>query len=442
MQSKDSANRERLLELLADGPMKREALDQRLGWSQPTFSRRVRAWGDAIVVAGRGPATLYAARRSMDGVGDQVPLFELDARGQAEHVATLHPTRPAGFLVESHHADLQGGFFPDLPWFLDDQRPAGFLGRLLPRRFPEWPTDIGVWSGTHVLRWLVQHGGDEIGAFVVGEQALERAQRATARPLWAASERVERFPVLAEQALLEPAGSSAAGEQPKFLVKRLDPHGIPVATLVKFSPVRTAGDAVAQRMADLLVAEHLVHATLREAGRGGCWSDIIEAGGRIFLEVQRFDRTPAGRHGVLSLSVLDHQFVGRLRSWLDTAQHLEKLRILDANTVAEIAWRGFFGRCIANTDMHHGNLSLLARGTRIVGLAPSYDMLPMAFMPRHGNLVTPGFQAPTPLAAEAPFAEHARSLAIRVWQGVAAHALVSPSFQALAADIARRLADV
>ncbi|MEX0633795.1 HipA domain-containing protein [Serratia ureilytica] len=38
-----------------------------------------------------------------------------------------------------------------------------------------------------------------------------------------------------------------------------------------------------------------------------------------------------------------------------------------------------FGRVIANSDMHQGNLSFLWITQRPVMLAPLYDMLPMAF---------------------------------------------------------------
>lgn len=440
-----------LLRLLTGGPRGRRELDRTLGWSQPTFSRRVRALEREVLAVGRGPATRYAARRRIEGVGDRVALYELDEAGGARHAATLSPVYPRGYWVEAHTDDLDSGFFEDLPWFLFDLRPAGFLGRFLPKRHPEMPRDVTLWTGDHVMSWLVRHGGDEVGAFVLGEAALERArQRDRLDPPWTAGERAERFPRLAELALAEPVGSSAAGEQPKFLVRRVleRPRGARSRrevepevrdALVKFSPVRARGDVVAQRVADLLVAEHLTHEVLCGLGRAACSSQLLEAGGRVFLEVERFDRTALGRRGVVSFFAFDGEFVGRLHSWLDTARGLERLRRVDPGLVTEVAWRGFFGRCLANSDMHHGNLAFMTRGVRVLGLAPSYDMLPMSFMPRQGNLVTPAFLAPVPLADEVAVADSAREAAVTVWHAVSQHALVSKGFRKVAGEIAAQL---
>lgn len=468
--SEHDENAQALLRLLTGGPKGRRELDRNLGWSQPTFSRRVRTLQREVLTVGRGPATRYAARRRIEGVGEAVALYELDALGGARHAATLTPVYPRGYWVEGHTDDFESAIFEDLPWFLHDLRPAGFLGRFLPKRHPEMPRDVTLWSGDHVLSWLVRHGGDEAGAFVLGEAALERArQRDILDPPWPAHERAERFPRLAELALAEPVGSSAAGEQPKFLVRRdtggarsrarsgrdgtsgtESGHKAPRSrirsgpdhvrdALVKFSPIRTRGDAVAQRVADLLIAEHLTHEVLRGLGRAACSSLLIEAGGRVFLEVERFDRTGLGRRGVLSLFAFDAEFVGRLVSWLDTTRSLEPLGRVDADLTHEVAWRGFFGRCLADSDMHHGNLALMTRGTRVLALAPSYDMLPMQYMPRHGHLLTPPFLPPTPLADEVGVADSAREAAASVWLAVSQHALVSKGFRKLAAENANRL---
>lgn len=43
--------------------------------------------------------------------------------------------------------------YDDLPWFLFDLRPSGFLGRFVPMRHPELglPVDIRAWSAEHLL---------------------------------------------------------------------------------------------------------------------------------------------------------------------------------------------------------------------------------------------------------------------------------------------------
>jgi hypothetical protein len=73
--------------------------------------------------------------------------------------------------------------------------------------------------------------------------------------------RARQYPALADAAIAgDPAGSSAAGEHPKFTA--VLQRGSQVRqVLVKFSP--TINDRVSQRCSDLLVAEHLASKALR-----------------------------------------------------------------------------------------------------------------------------------------------------------------------------------
>jgi len=440
-----------LVRALAFGPLTARELRTPLGISQPTFSRRVAGLLPVLLVAGRGPSTRYAARRIVEGVGDRVGLFEVDERGRPRHLATLHAVRPRGHYVEAHVAleqgGVDGGFYVDLPWFLNDLRPAGFLGRLIPRLHPELPRDITVWTGDQVLAYLVRHGEDAMGAFVLGEQAVERVG-ATGTPI-ALKARSERYPQLAEEVLSHGlVGSSAAGEQPKFLaVRALDSSGeTSVEVLTKFSPplVGDDGGHPSRRIADLLIAEHVAHRVVASSGRPACRSEVFEAGGRVFLEVERFDRTEMGqtgrrgRRGVVSLGAFDGGLVGRLESWSDTARELHATRRIDTSTFESIRWLQLFGRCIANSDMHHGNLSLMTRGARVEGLAPSYDMLPMAYMPQAGNVRTPPFNVPVPRHDEEAVWPEVRGAAMGFWREVAGRADISEAFR----DVARANADI
>ena len=443
-----------LVRALGYGPLTPRELRTALGISQPTFSRRVAGLMPVVLVTGRGPSTRYAARRTIEGVGDRVRLFEVDEHGRPRHLATLHPVRPQGHYVEAHIPLDQGGvdtgFYPDLPWFLNDLRPAGFLGRLIPRLHPELPRDITLWTGDHALAYVVRHGVDTMGAFVLGEHAVDRIAETSIPHVSTA--RSDRYPQLAEEVLSHGlVGSSAAGEQPKFLALRArDSTGeATMDVLTKFSPplVGSDGQHPSRRVADLLIAEHLAHGVVASFGLPACRSEVFEAGGRVFLEVERFDRTasslssPRGRRGVISLASFDGGLVGRLESWSDTARELHAARRIDTPTFASIRWLQLFGRCIANTDMHHGNLSLMTRGARVDGLAPSYDMLPMAYMPQAGNVRTPPFHIPTPRHDEVAVWPEVRRAAIRFWQEVAGHADISEAFRAIAsanADILER----
>ena len=64
------------------------------------------------------------------------------------------------------------GVTDGLPYFLRDQRPAGFLGRGV-ATLPELalPQRVTDWSGDHYLRYLTQRGSDTVGDLILGDAA-------------------------------------------------------------------------------------------------------------------------------------------------------------------------------------------------------------------------------------------------------------------------------
>jgi hypothetical protein len=77
-------------------------------------------------------------------------------------VLTLHAVLPDGFYVEPLVEGFDAAFHGDLPYFLNDLRPSGFLDRHVARQHPELelPDDSRLWSGTQTLRYLGLHGPD------------------------------------------------------------------------------------------------------------------------------------------------------------------------------------------------------------------------------------------------------------------------------------------
>lgn len=424
--------------LTAHGDASAAELRALVGLSQPTFSRYAKVLSDELIAFGRSRATRYAWRRRLVGLPEPIPVFEVgDGARPTRPLCSLVAIQPHGFLVEWATGDPAEPF-DDLPWFLHDLRPSGFLGRLLPRRHPELglPPDIRLWSAEHVLRYLVRHGEDHVGALIVGEEALAaHLARAAAPPdLVARGERERAWPRRAAEVLgLGPAGSSAGGEQPKFLATR-DDGGARVPVLVKFSP--PPDNAANRRLADLLVAEHLALETLREAGLPAARSELVSAGGRVFLEVERFDRLgPARRRGVLSLEALDAQLVGQGHGrWVDAVRALVAAGAVPAALLDPVRRLEGFGRLIANTDMHFGNLAFLARGVRVEELAPAYDMGPMAFAPRQGELVDPPLRLLPPRPDEAPIAGWLLHTAGRFWARLAEEPRCEPGLRAIARE--------
>lgn len=410
-----------------------------LGVSQPTVSRALAPLiqSGQVQKVGAARSQRYVLPRTVPGVGHEVPIMRIDTQGQASPFARLVPLVGGAFWVDE--ADGVSALHGGLPWFLDDMRPQGFMGRNLAsfvaHAHPELQlsSDPRQWSDDDVLRALTLFGDDLPGNLVLGEMAFQRFHTLPQR-----ASRVDSaadYPRLADQAMQGThGGSSAGGEQPKFCTITA---GRPV--LVKFSP---AGDApVDQRLRDLLVCEHLALQTLQAAGLPAARSQVFLESGRVFLESERFDRvapgTPqgqVGRIGMVSLQVYDAQYVGDMDNWAATANRMAARHLLTATDAHTLRLLEAFGTLIANTDRHYGNISLLLQDDDWV-LSPTYDMLPMLYAPVGGELVPRDFAARPlqPTAATLPEWEQARALATTFWHTAASDTRVSADFRAIAA---------
>ncbi|MBE0645537.1 MAG: type II toxin-antitoxin system HipA family toxin YjjJ [Bacteroidetes bacterium] len=378
-----------LLRSLGRGFRTSSALQEMLGVSQSTVSRLIAEAGERIIRTGARRSTRYAAARTLFDAGFALPLFEVDETGSARLLATLRGFANGGFFVDGDNlpAWLRGnegnGVYPGLPYFLDDLRPAGFLGRLFARTVaPAWgfPDDPRLWNKEQLGRCLLQAGELLPGNIVMGEGAAGRLRIGQdERVLDAAAE----YPRLAENVLAgEMPGSSAGGEQPKFTAWRETAGHL----IVKFSSAGNNPEAL--RWRDLLRAEHHAQSALRGHGFPAAETRLVEAEGRVFLESVRFDRVGLhGRRPMISLAAVDAEFAGTGRDWSRSAAVLHARGLIDGETHTCIAALQAFGTAIGNTDMHLGNLSLAPEGNGFT-LLPVYDMLPMALAPRHGDIPT------------------------------------------------------
>lgn len=311
----------------------------------------------------------------------QTPIHEVSPAGELRELGTLVAVRPEGFVLVQ--GDGTGLHSEGLPWWLNDLRPQGYLGRVLAKRLSTQlglPPHLEDWSDTHALRALI-HEGDELpGNFIVGQAAAERFL-GTSSPAPIPSEgKGQAYVALAAAAARgEHQGPLLGGEQPKFMAYVECPDG-PSHVLVKFTD--PADSQASQRWRDLLLAEHLALEVLREYGLPAAHSTIIDQGGQRFLEVRRFDREGArGRRGVVSIGTLDAEFVGSGGSWTQMARALVAAGIVHEEAIPAVDLLWAFGTLIGNTDMHGGNLSFLTERGRNYQLAPAYDMVPMAFAP-------------------------------------------------------------
>lgn len=422
---------------LALGPASGAELTRALGISQPTLSRTLQPLERAgrVVRIGATRGARYGLAREIGAVGSCWPLYAIDESGRATEIAAVH-------AIERDYHYMRGGpsriaaLTEGLPYFLQDARPAGFLGRAIPATHPELrlPARVVDWSDEHVLTYLTQRGSDNVGNLVLGTAALDRHLRGeNGPPIVQLGMRADVYPALAASAMAgAPPGSSAQGEHPKFsarLVAGTEYRHV----LVKFSPPRTT--AHGERWADLLVAEHLAGQVLHEADIAVARSELLEYGDQVFLQSERFDRVgAAGRRGVGSLYAVDLDRYGKLDSWTQCAVRLRNDRLLSSDDAERITLLDTFGALIGNSDRHFGNVTLFDHFEGPFELAPAYDMLPMLFAPQDGQIVQRTFDPSGPTAASLAVWPRALALAVQYWMRLCEELRLSGAFRVLAAQ--------
>lgn len=432
------ATAEGLLTILADGASNSSALVEALGISQPTLSRLINPLvkAERVLKIGSTRGARYALRREIRGAGSAWPLFRIDRTGAARAVGTLYSLAAGEFYFATlanedfRSSELTSG----LPYFLQDQRPGGFLGRGVPRRYPELslPQRTQDWTDDHYLLYLTQHGSDPLGDLVLGDTALTEylagiAQRQPIR------NRAQEFPQLLRAAIEGGLpGSSAHGEHPKFAAFVEDARSTRHA-LVKFSPPLT--NPIGQRWSDLLVAEHIAHVVLTSDGIAACRSQIHRFDDHTYLVIDRFDRMGnEGRLGVTSLFAIDMNNYGQLDNWIAASSRLLNDRMIDAATLEQVRLLSTFGALIGNTDRHFGNLSFFDTYDGTFSLTPSYDMLPMLFAPEHNQIIARNFAPTHPTADTMACYARARRLAEQYWHTIASDTRVSEDFRRISAE--------
>ena len=396
-----------------------------LGKSQPTLARLLGALAPRLLTLGSGRRTRYALPQTIAGRSAVQPLHWVHEDGRIEAWGTLSFITGQRVHLSAPGIDVQA--VGTLPWWLAPLRGEGFIGRLLASRLAAQGVDRDParWPLEHQLLAAL-HTPDAPGALVLGE------------PSDVAPVLLRDHDALAESvATTLPAGSSAGGEQAKFLARRPDDGA---ALLVKFTPPR--GTPFGDRWHDLLHAEALALDTLAAHGVAVAPARIVETARCTYLESQRFDRVGlAGRRHAVPLWAPHEAFVpGPRQHWAATCDALAAQRRLGADAAAQVRALLHFGRLIGNSDMHFGNLSLFvapadaARGR--FTLAPVYDMLPMRWRP---DVATGAFDwlpfTPEPIDLQSP----ARAVALTFWRRVAAHTPLSAGFRALAREMSARM---
>lgn len=417
---------------------------RRLQVSRATMMRAIQSLGPQIVSRGQARRTAYAARRGIRGSMTPIPLFRIDRAGRGSEVALLEPIYPHGCAMKWHDMiewpldeSMRDGWFDGFPYFLDDMRPQGFLGRNFAHQHAgllQVAEDPLRWSEDDVIHLLALLGADQPGNYILGETAYRRhlAALQADEPFLTDADIENDYPAQAQAALaLGIAGSSAGGEFPKFTARRML-DGAPAHVIVKFS-----GDddsAGTRRWGDLLVCEHLaLRAVAKHLHIEAAVSSLYQFGGRTFLEVRRFDRHGAfGRSPVCSWAALNAALFGLAgKTWAAGATALRVQGLIGDAAERDIQRLWHFGQLIANTDMHDGNLAFQPGLT----LAPIYDMLPMLYAPARGvELPARQFVPALPLPAEQAAWREAALAAIHFWRAAADDGRIGAAFRRTCAD--------
>lgn len=400
--------------------------------SASSMSLAIGKLGDRVHRMGAARSTRYALKQDILGLPAQQAVIWPDRTGMSSEWGQLTFLHNDWLHVRSSKNEwlTQG----HLPWFLTPLRPRGYLGRELARSAPNLPPDPQLWSLAQILYSAVALIHNPSGAFFLNSyQTKTLAAPEDGSPLG------DYYDQLAQKiGAGSPVGSSAAGEQPKFVVSfRRDRPAI-----VKFTPPH--GTPFGERWRALLMLEKLALDILQSHAVTSAHSEIVQTQRRTYLQSTRFDRDAQyGARHVVAIAALHDEFVGgSWTNWVKTSEALAKKGLITQQELQQVATIFAFGHYIGNTDMHSGNLSFFVDDviTPKLRLAPVYDMLPMMWRPdiHQGVLTDSPVRAqlmPTGFAAERA---QARLWAIEFWEQ-AAQLDIGADLQAASLESARRL---
>lgn len=406
--------------------------------SQATASRLIAALSDQIVALGRARNARYGLPQAIGSAAAEQAIWRIDAAGQSHRLGTL--TLLAKMQVHIAADGMDELFQTALPWYLSPMRAQGFLGRLLAQRLAAYavPPNPETWDVQQALLAAL-HLHDAPGSLLLGDGGLIPAHVAPGIPSSGVAIGSMLDTLSRDVARTLPAGSSAGGEQPKFLVINEEGEHF----IVKFSPPR--GTPFGERWHDLLHAEALCARVLARHGHEVAECQVVESEARTYLLSKRFDRAGRlGRKHVVAIGAAHAGFVaGPYVNWAATAEALARQGRLKMEDAQNVQFLLQFGRLTGNADMHSGNASLFAEGATLreiakgrFRLAPVYDMLPMRWRPDP----TTGALDYSPFTPDDRLADTPARLAAReFWSSLAVHPAVSAAMRDVAGEMVGRV---
>lgn len=343
--------------------------------SQPTVSRAIRSLSLTVAtfkVAGERAPRYALLRQLPGGLNPRQKIYRYLSTGSIEPFADVE------FLADGATVERIAAFtrvYEGLPPYMAFAAPSGFLGRQLARAVAselQFPDSLKDWNDQHRIAFLFTRGLNLSGNLVFGDVSLQSEMQFRKLEPTPAAEKLSHYVDMATQLKAAAYGSSAGGDQPKFLGVTEDSGHV----IVKFAKL-------GGRMADLLALEHLALRSLENADVPAAATQFLSAGDYVFLEVKRFDRVGLhGRIGMLSAGSVDDEFFGHRDTWPEFATRCELAGYLSAADARRIDVLAAFSELIGNTDRHFENISMLiGEDGEYKGVAPAYDILPMRYAP-------------------------------------------------------------
>ncbi|VVE03595.1 hypothetical protein PIN31009_02267 [Pandoraea iniqua] len=371
---------EALRRLLSREPRTAQEITAALSISQPTLSRTIRDASEVFTsfrISGDRVPRYGLLRQLPGGLNPRQTVYRVSVDGALEPAAQVEFLGGGGTVELS---DLRNTLYVGLPPHMAFVSPSGFLGRQVARDAAlemQFPESLRDWSDEQRIAYLFTRGLNLPGNLIYGDASLQKEMAFRQLSPVASAEKLSEYDALANQLKDASFGSSAGGEQPKFLCLAEDSGHV----IVKFAKRGS-------RMADLLCLEHLALNALSVADVPAAHTNVMISETYIFLEVQRFDRVGRyGRIGMLSAGAIDDEYFGKRDTWSEFAVRCEQAKYLSQGEALKIHVMAAFSELIGNGDRHFENISVLLDGRgRIERAAPAYDILPMRYASLGGGV--------------------------------------------------------
>ncbi|MDD0812685.1 HipA domain-containing protein [Curvibacter sp. RS43] len=364
---------QRMLEReLRQGPRTGKQLLEVLQVSQPTLSRTIRSLQVTTYRLPGERTPYYALLRTLPmGLSPRQRIYRILSAGNIQPFGEVEFLLGGGTLERTEEGSTR--LYDGLPPYMLFAAPSGFLGREVAQavsRSRAFPSSLKDWNDDHKVAFLFTHGANLPGNLIFGDTPLQSEMELMCVPPTKGDERLEHYVDMALRLKHSSYGSSAGGEQPKFLWVGQDSGHV----IVKFA-------RCGSRMAALLPLEHLALRALAGVGVPTAQTEIISSDEYVFLEIKRFDRIGLkGRVGMLSAGAVDDEFFGQRDTWPEFAARCVAEGYLTKKDAEHVSVMAAFSELIGNTDRHFENISMLIGDDgEYSGIAPAYDILPMRY---------------------------------------------------------------